>query len=300
MKKYILLVLCLSVLIVPTVNAETQQGSIGVEGKISSPPPTQPAVIISPTNGRVFTQTPIDVTGSCPNGLLVKLFKNNVFSGSANCAGGSFTITIDLFSGQNDLVARVYDALDQAGPDSNTVTVQYNDPRSGIFGPRVTLTSNYAKRGAFPKEKLSFPIILSGGTGPYAISVQWGDGTPADLFTQLFPGTFDITHAYDSPGVYNIVVKAVDTNGVTAFLQLVGVCNGPLSDGGTTINAQGQEVDSEGRPVSSTTGGRVERRIIWQPAVISIPLILSTFWLGRRHALYVLRRRIEKGERAFR
>lgn len=283
-------------LILPTpshILAATESGSVGIEGKISAPPPTQAPTIISPVNGRVFTELPVTVSGSCANGLLVKLFKNNVFSGSANCTGGSFSIIIDLFSGQNDLVARVYDALDQPSPDSNTVTVQFNDARAGISGPRVTLTSVYAKRGAFPNEKLSFPIILSGGTGPYAISVDWGDGKALDLFTQQFPGTFTIEHAYENPGIYNILIKAVDKNGTTAYLQLVGIGNGALTDGD-----QPNQTTVDGKTVSGS-GSRTITRIIWWPAVVALPMILITFWLGRRHALFVLRRRIEKGQRAF-
>ncbi len=59
------------------------------------------------------------MSGICPGDLLVKIFKNNVFAGSVQCKNGSYSIVIDLFSGQNELVARVYDALDQPGPDSN-------------------------------------------------------------------------------------------------------------------------------------------------------------------------------------
>ncbi len=211
-------ILLLFVFLLPGVAlAETQSGSIGVEGRISSDPPKIGATIVSPSSGRVFTEIPIVVTGSCPKNTTVKLFKNNVFSGSANCVNGSYSITIDLFSGQNDLVARVYDSLDQAGPDSNTVTITFNDDRSSLFGPRVTLTSNYAKRGASPGEKIIFPIILSGGTGPYAFSVDWGDGKAPDLLTQEFPGVVSLEHLCESPGVYNVIVKAVDKNGAASI-----------------------------------------------------------------------------------
>src|SRR5688572_24801695 len=116
MKKILFILAFIFVLIPASARAATESGSVGVEGKISAPPPTQGATIVTPASGRVFTEIPIEVSGSCPNGLLVKLFKNNVFSGSVNCTNGSYRLTIDLFSGQNDLVARVYDALDQAGP----------------------------------------------------------------------------------------------------------------------------------------------------------------------------------------
>lgn len=268
------------------VRAAEESGSIGIEGRISSPPPTTPATISIPRNGQSFNTLPVTVSGICPTGLLVKLFKNNVFAGSAQCTNGSFSIVIDLFNGQNELVARVYDALDQAGPDSNTVTVSYDDPRQGA-GTRVSLTTNFAKRGANPGQLLTWPIILSGGTGPYAISVDWGDGKTPDLISQSFPGVFTIEHTYDNPGVYNMIVKATDKNGGTAFLQLVGVANGPLSQ--TTA---GQNAPDE----SSTT---TKTRILWELIAILIPLIISSFWLGKRHMLHILRKKIEHGDRPF-
>jgi hypothetical protein len=264
--------------------AAEESGSIGVEGRISSPPPTVGATITVPQDGQVFTALPVTVAGICPNGLLVKVFKNNVFAGSVQCSGGSFSIVIDLFSGLNELVARVYDDLDQAGPDSNLVRVTLNDGRPGA-GSRVSLTSNFAKRGANPGQTLTWPIILAGGQGPYAITVDWGDGKPVDLFSREFPGTFDIEHIYDNPGIYNIVIKAVDQNGGVAYLQLVGVGNGPLS----------QESGGAG----SGDGDAPQVKILWQPAAIMIPLIISTFWLGKRYELRVIRKRLEHGDRPF-
>lgn len=259
-------------------HAQTQQsGSVGVEGKIGADPPKNAATISLPRDGQVFTDIPIVVNGICSGDVLIKIFKNNVFGGSVLCQNGSYAISIDLFSGRNELVARVYDALDQAGPDSNVITVTYNDSRSvNVNNP--TLTSNYAKRGANPKETLTWPIILSGGEGPYAVSVDWGDGTPSDLFTRNFAGTFDISHAYNRSGVYNIIIRASDKNDSVAFLQVVGIANGPLSQDETT-----------------TDGGdaRTIIRIIWWPLLISLPLLLAAFWLGRRHAVQELRRRLE-------
>jgi hypothetical protein len=267
--------------------AAQDSGSVGLEGKISAPPPSQGATITLPRDGAAFTTIPIDVVGICPTGLLVKLFKNNVFAGSQQCTNGSFSIKIDLFTGTNELIARVYDALDQAGPDSNKVTVSFNDNRQGA-GSRVTLTSNFAKRGTNPGATLTWPIIISGGTGPYAISVDWGDGKAPDLKSIQNPGTFDIEHIYDSPGVYNIIIKGTDKNGDSAFLQLVGIANGALSQ-----DSGDQGADGAGGV------GATRTRIIWQPSAIAIPLIISTFWLGKRYELKVLRRKIERGERPF-
>ncbi len=264
-----------------------QSGSVGVQGTITQPPPTQGATISIPRDGQAFTSLPIDVSGICPKDLLVKLFKNNVFAGSQQCTSGSFSIKIDLFTGTNELIARVYDSLDQAGPDSNKVTVSFNDNRQGT-GARISLTSNYAKRGANPGETLTWPIILSGGTGPYAISVDWGDGKAPDLKSEQSPGTFNIEHKYDSPGVYNIVIKATDKNGESAFLQLVAVGNGALSQ-------------ENGSTATKDTGGSTKTitKVVWEPAAFAIPLIIMTFWLGKRHELKVLKKKIEHGDRPF-
>lgn len=276
-------------LIASPVYAAEESGSIGIEGQISSPPPSTGATISVPSNGASFTDLPITVQGLCPDGLLVKLFKNNVFTGSAQCTNGSYAIIIDLFSGQNELIARVFDDLDQPGPDSNIVVVDYNDPRQGTQ-TRVSLTSNFAKRGANPGQTLNWPIILSGGTGPYAISIDWGDGSPEELLSQSFAGTFDINHIYENPGVYNIVIKAVDANGGTAFLQLVGIANGPLSQDNGGVDAGGGTAGSDGNQ---------QVKILWQPAAILLPFIVATFWLGKKYQLKTIKTRIARGERPF-
>lgn len=291
------LLLCLVVLLLfgPVVGAQVspdpenpQGGAIGMQGSISAPPPSEAATIAVPSNGQNFNETPITVSGLCPSDdLIVKLFKNNIFSGSAQCEGGSYSIETDLFNGENELVARVFDELDQPGPDSNVVTVTFEDEGVGTVS-RPSLSSNFAKRGANPGQTLEWPIILSGGTGPYAFSVDWGDGTDPDLFSEEFPGNIDIDHVYDSPGVYNIVIKATDANENTAFLQLVGVANGPLSQ--TDVSDEADDADGL---------GTMEVRVLWQPAALLIPLILSTFWLGKRYELKQIRNRIENGERPF-
>ncbi len=265
--------------------AAQASGSTGIQAQISSPPPSQGATISVPRDGQVFTQLPITVSGICPKGLLVKIFKNNVFAGSAQCADGSFSITIDLFNGRNELVVRVYDALDQAGPDSNTVTVTFNDGARAGAGARPTLTSNYAKRGANPGQELTWPIILSGGAGPYAVSVDWGDGKAPDLISLGFPGPFDIKHIYDSAGIYNIIVKVTDREGLSAYLQLVGIANGTV----------GQSQAGDGDVVTPPARGLR----LWQALAINLPFLVCSFWLGGRYRIHLLRQKLERGERPF-
>lgn len=278
----------LSLLMPTTIFAAQEQGSVGMEGRISAPPPTQAATISIPRAGQTFNTLPVTVSGICPNGLLVKLFKNNVFGGSTQCNNGSFSLVIDLFDGQNELVARVYDALDQAGPDSNIVPVTFNNEKP-TFGGRVSLSSAIAKKGANPGQKLVWPISVSDGEAPYAISVDWGDGKTPDLLSRQFAGTFDIEHVYDNPGVYNIIIKATDKNGGIAYLQLVGVANGALSQ-------ENQADDKEGE---DNAAAATKQQILWWPAALFIPFLATTFWLGSKHRLHVLKKKIERGDRPF-
>jgi hypothetical protein len=265
-----------------------QNGGVGLEGKISSPPPTQAPTISTPTNGQVYTTLPVTVRGICSGDLLVKLFKNNVFSGSAVCQSNSYTIQIDLFSARNDLVARHYDALDQASPDSNLVSVIFNDSANKVdITARVSMTSVYARKGANPGQLLSWPIIISGGTAPYAVVVDWGDGATNDLYTVSVPGEFFIKHKFESSGTYRALIKATDKNGSLSFLQLTAVANGEVKPGSVA-----------GATADKTTVSGVTK-VLWQPVAIAIPLVLTTFWLGKKYEIKRVKRKLERGEHPF-
>ena len=259
-----------------------QDGSIGVEGRIPSGPPQTAPTITTPRDGQGFAAIPITVNGICPDGLLIKLFSNNVFVGSVLCQGGSYSIQIDLFAGRNDLVARAFDAFDQSSPDSNVVTITFNDAQFNALGtPLFSLSSNFARRGANPGQLLIWPIILSGGTGPYAISADWGDGKPPTLVSTEFTGPLDLSHVYDKAGTYKMTVRGTDKNGLSAFLQLVAVANGAVT----------------GQAGAEDDGATIITRVLWIPVLISIPLLLSSFWLGRRYELAVLRKQLEEREK---
>lgn len=260
--------------------ATSQSGSVGIQGKVSAPPPSPAPTIDVPRNGQSFSSLPITVSGFCVNNTTVEIYKNNVFAGSTPCQNGSYRLQIDLFDGRNDLVAREFDDLNQAGPDSNTVTVNFSNPAPSL-GPRVSLTSEYSKRGANPGSILNYPVSLSGGTGPYAVSVDWGDKSKQDLFTQQIPGLMNLQHTYAQPGVYNVLIRATDANGNAAFLQVVGIGNGPIQKTG------------------STTSGIIateKTKIIWWPIIVLFIMMIIAFFVGRRHQLEAIRRRLRAGE----
>ncbi|MGB4758603.1 MAG: hypothetical protein WBP26_00955 [Candidatus Saccharimonadales bacterium] len=275
--------------LVPLLPPDQQANSFGVQGKISSPPPTQAATISTPTNGQNFSNDPtITVAGFCQDGLLVKVFNNGIFVGSVICNNGSYSLQVNLFTGQNELSAVVFDDLDQSGPTSNIVTVTFNNANFSAFGTLITLTSVYARRGADPGKTLTWPLTLSGGSGPYALSIDWGDGQPLQLFSQPVAGNFSLEHVYKSAGTYKVVIKAVDANGVPAFLQLVAVANGQASD-----------VAKNKDDVAGKTTVVKETKIAIIPIIILFIMAVLGFWLGRRYELVALRKRIEREAREF-
>lgn len=264
---------------IPTPNPKP--GSYGLEATKTQPPPTQGATITTPGNGASFTSSPITVNGICPNDLLVQIYNNNVMVGSVMCKGGSFSLQVSLFAGTNDLTAIVYDDLDQAGPTSSVTTVTYTDTRFTAFGASITLTSSYGRRSAAAGTALGWPLQLSGGTGPYAFSTDWGDGTTPELKSQALAGVVTLTHAYKKAGIYQVNIKVTDVNGVSAFLQVIAVSNGKV-DG-----------------VSSTTGGTTSEsdapaKVLWIPAAVSLILLVPAFWLGRLSQLTSLRNKMLK------
>ena len=265
--------------ITPLPTPDPKPGSYGLEATKTQEAPNSGATITTPANGASFSSSPITVNGICPSDLLVQVYNNSVMVGAVMCTNGSFSVQVSLFAGTNELMAIVYDTLDQAGPPSNTVTVNYTDTNFTAFGSLITLTSAYGRRAAAATTELGWPLQLSGGTGPYAFSIDWGDGTPTELKSQALSGIVNISHTYKKAGIYQVNVKVTDVNGVSAFLQVIALANG--------------QVDA----AAENTGDRdakVTTKVLWIPAAIALALLVPTYWLGRRSQLVSLRNKLLK------
>ena len=265
--------------ITPLPTPEPKPGSYGLEATKTQDPPTTGATITTPGNGASFSTSPITVNGICPGDLLVQVYNNSVMVGSVMCNNGSFSIQVSLFAGVNELTATVFDTLDQPGPASNVVTVNYNDTNLQAFGALITLTSSYGRRSAAAGTDLTWPLQLSGGTGPYAFSLDWGDGTATELKSQSLSGLVPINHVYKRAGIYQANIKVTDVNGVSAFLQVIAVANGVVdaSGGATEEGSKTQQV-----------------AVLWVPAVVALVLLFPAFWLGRRSQIVSLRNKMLK------
>lgn len=252
-----------------------EAGSVSLSGTLPAIPPTTAAVITTPANGQHFTTSPVDVSGTCPAATLVVIYKNDIFAGSSPCSnGGSFSLKIDLLIGTNILIARVYDALNQAGPDSSPVTTYYDvlPPQSGPLAllnlpeKQLLLQTDAVYRGIFPGQLLNVPITILGGVAPYAVNVDWGDGT-----NKIIPRgdntTFNAGHVYKKPGTYRITMQGSDSQQRIAFLQVVAIVNGTPSPIAAANTAE------------TTTTNRL--LVLWPLYAIAAAVVVS-FWLGEQ------------------
>lgn len=271
--------------ITPIPTPPPQPGSYGLEAVKRKAPPKVGATISTPGNGASFSTSPTTVNGICPNDLLVQIYDNGVMVGAVMCQNGSFSIEVSLFPGKNELYALVYDELNQPGPKSNVVTITFNDTSLTEFVSQVTLTSSYGRRSAAAGAELGWPLQLSGGAGPYAFSIDWGDGTPLQLKSQSLGGVVAIAHTYKKAGIYAVNVKATDSKGVSAFLQVVALASGKV-DGAATSN----------KDTHDTTP---PPQILWTPTIASMVLLLPAFWLGRQSQIVSLHNKMLKERDSF-
>ncbi|MEO7364364.1 MAG: hypothetical protein ABIV43_02545 [Candidatus Saccharimonadales bacterium] len=310
-----------------TVGADTPVGSpqisdsYTVKTSVPGPAPTQAATVSTPTDGTHVTDKPIVVKGSCPpdaGGGYVSIYRNGFFSGTALCDGaGAYQLSIDLFVGANQLIARIYNFTDAAGPDSNPITVYYdppaaptipidsgtstkpNQPTKQGFSSNaasttpapstslpLSLSTDFKIRGYYVGQQTMWQLDLAGGSGPYAIAIDWGDGS-SGIASRADPGQVRLTHTYDKAGAergsYIVKFTATDADGNQTFLQLLVIVNSQQ------VSPIGIASPTDGGSLTSGLLGFVSR-YIW-PSYGIVVLMLASFWLGERREYRLLRHR---------
>ncbi len=271
-------------------NACGQAGTITIGAVVPPQRPRVPAVITTPTNGQSFNTNPVTIGGTCPKGSLIKVFTNGILIGSVICtANGTFSVPADLVVGQNALTALPFNVLDQQGPTSPTVTVTLNQPAGGLgFSSQLLLQSVNYYRGISPGQTVDWPITIVGGQAPYAVSIDWGDGT-TQVLTRLAPGPFTVSHTYKTYGTgylgtYPLIIRATDSVGHTAYLQLTTLVN-PATGVNSGTGGSGSSKSAAKSPLT-------ELIIIW-PLWIVLLLMIISFWLGERREKHVMRKQLE-------
>ena len=292
-----LLLLMVGVLLVFSTSSAAADDNITVNGVVDGGTPPAGATILSPTTGTHFSAVPITVSGTCEvgPGFYVKLFRNDIFSGSAACtSGGTFSISSDLFDGENILTAIEANAADVNGPTSAPVTVYYDPvvsnggsggpgpgssssrPGSGT-GTRFYISPDHSYRAGFTGQDVTEILTFVGGRKPYRLIVKWGDGYSTTL-EHITEGTVKLRHMYGTAAnvrtYYTVDVQGYDTDGRTAYLQLFTIMNDPTIAGLM-------------KKPPTIAGGLYHNPLLhgllfaWPAYVITI-LMAITYWLGER------------------
>lgn len=179
----------------------------------------------------------------------------------------TYSLRVDLFVDRNELVARQYDLLNQPGPNSEVVVVFYlpqqplpdlpgetpmpespnadNGNGNGGAGdtpgtsPRADQTPDtvaefqlvidydYTSQAAFVGQPFSLPIHFIGGTPPYTITIDWGDGS-VNHFVRHSTEDFLAEYTYTRPGLITITITITDSTGQVSRLQFVTLIHGNL------------------------------------------------------------------------
>jgi hypothetical protein len=283
---------------------------VHVTAKVSAALPTGPATILSPTDGDRFKDVPITVSGTCPTDTYVNIYRNNFFSGTAMCTtDGNFALDIDLFPGANKLEAKVFNITDDEGPQSAPITVYYDVPEQPIQQPSSTgetpaiptptptvsttqpsgsnvepfsIKSDFAYRGYRVGQNVEMVFEASGGEPPYALNVEWGDGTNT-VVSQEEAGKITVNHQYKKAGnrtnsSFVIKISGSDSKGRYSYLQLFLIVH-PSGVTGFVANTL-----PPGPHIKSSW-----LKFIW-PAYGVVILMAVSFWLGEREELIDLKR----------
>jgi len=288
--------------------------NIVVTAKVPAAPVTGPAVITNPSDGQRLSAIPVSISGTCPldgTGGYVKIYRNNIFSGVAMCDGSNnFSLFSDLFPGANTINAQIYNITDDAGPASTPITAYYNaaqppavSPPAGggtsapvAKPPVLTIFSDFKYIGYYVGQTTEWKLSIAGGTAPYAVNVNWGDGSNTVL-SRKDAGDFSVDHQYKSPGKqknhsYTIVISGSDAVGNQTSLQLFVIINnhnvGPVaaSIAGATCSTSGISFGS----ITCLVQTKNLLKFLW-PAYGVVLLMTISYVLGEREELIVLAKR---------
>jgi hypothetical protein len=115
-----------------------------------------------------------------------------------------------------------------------TVNPCFDTSKTDALNPvQPTIIVNCIKRSVFTGDTITVPIRVTGGTAPYALWINWGDGT-TDLKTVLDTDYHNYQHTYKTAGIIGVSLKTTDAKGLTSFIQTVVQVNGSTTPGATT------------------------------------------------------------------
>lgn len=281
---------------------------VNLSATVLGDPPSTPAQINTPPPGSEFDDKTITLTGSCQSSLIVEIYRNGTFAGSTICSGsGTFTINITLVNGKNTLLAKIKDLSDQYGPDSIQVVVYYNAPSNsggdsgssstgtdtaGSGSQSITKSSANAIefllstkplfRSAKQGSSFNFWYRIKGGTKPYAIVIDWGDGSKNTVQSVKKPGKHTVSHTYEKSGPF--IVEVIGTDIANSRAWVTTVVNVDKTKSETPIGITTKTCDNRGGDNNLWCDLANSIDTAW-PAFMFAVALTAGFWLGEKVVL---------------
>ena len=172
----------------------------------------------------------------------------------------------------------------------NEIPIDQTPHNDGPF----TLTTKYNYNVHLIGENVPVTLIMSGGTSPYAITINWGDGTTSTIL-RASTSASNIEHTYKwinaTVGSYTVKIQATDAAGHVAATQVPTTLRNPRYHGPASTIANNAGL------TGLLTAIRAWLWLLW-PAYIIIILMLISFWLGERKQLDEDRAEVKKMRKA--
>lgn len=242
-----------------------------ITATVPAPIPGGAPTITQPLTNSTINASSVVVSGTCPviiPAVVITIYDGTEIAGSNQCnVSGLYSVPISLSYGTHTLVATVVTITNQTGESSLPVTITRPAPPTPVVPPtnpvvsnvspsatpsatpgstaapaaqllRITTTDKYMILD--PDGRVTWHGVFSGGTAPYTVRVNWGDGQieeniVLDQTEQVF------SHTYKQKETYDVSIQAFDATGITSSLRTTAITNlAPLGVGIAPIRSQEQ------------------------------------------------------------
>jgi hypothetical protein len=276
--------------------------SYQVNASIDFPAPTQASTIDAALDNSTVAQALFTIRGDCETTApftVVSIWRNGIPIGSTICqSAGKYSLDILLTPGLNTLASRSASVSKLYGPDSIPISVTLELPAQTVTltnssqslpepeQQRLDTLNQGAARELIahtnePSSTLStsntitLSVTVGGGTQPYIISLNWGDGSTETRTVDL-PGTYSFEHTYEQPAAYSVRGQVTDVLGATTEFQYAVVSTTPPPTTIATSNAS----DSQ---QSRTSSDLLQFLIQGSVFVGVISLVTLSYFMGAHH-----------------
>ncbi|TWJ18411.1 6-bladed beta-propeller [Geobacter argillaceus] len=268
---------------IAVVAADQAGNTTGVNSRTITLDPGSPSLGINTPTGTTVTSPSYTVSGNAPVGTTVVVAVNRfdrnsgalipVTSSNATLSGATWSATLPMSSGLNQIVATVTDPKTGQTATAGT-TVVYS---SGI-APTIAITSPARDTGT-----INGNMYFTGTVGTDTTLTATVNGVPTTVTTNI-DGTFTVNAQFPVPGTYNIAVTAMDSNG-TAATSIRSVVYDPIPPKITVVSQNPLQlsysggtpyvIDQSGRYLASTikTNGIIDLTGIAAPETLNIYIL---------------------------